>query len=123
MAEKPWPCLKCFATHGIVVQMEVITEDFCKCPRCGTEVWYDYEEPPDEEEFGIVVDNTPAVQYSILGGSAKPGGGSKSKSRRNKKLLMRKPTIAQINQALASGPSLPQKRKKGRPKKNIDKPE
>lgn len=116
---KPWPCFKC------LIIMESVDEDHCKCPKCGTEVWYEYDEGCEEsDEIEELMqesfqrhNNNPG--FSILYGASVPGSGSKTKGR-NKKHLMQRPSTSEIYRRLC-GTKNPIMRKKGRPpKKCID---
>lgn len=84
---KPWMCLDCR------VMMRVVNEDFCKCPECGTEVWFKFGEPTAlrrQKEY---------ISRSLPEGVKVPGGSSKSGKRSKER--MKKPTLAQINSGLA----------------------
>lgn len=116
--QKPWPCLKCF------VMMDAIDEDHCKCPKCKTEVWYEYDEEIDDipslmqETFVQSLPNS-NPEFSILNGPPAPGGGSRTKGNKNKKQLPQKPTTTELFKRL-NGYYSPLQRKKGRPKKDVD---
>lgn len=110
---KPWPCLKCF------ILMDNVDDDHCKCSKCGTEVWYDYDEPPGEDEIESLMQESfnthkQSPDISLMGGYA-VGGGSKSKGR-NKKHLMKKPSAFSLYKQLAN-PSIPIQ---GKSKKKVD---
>jgi hypothetical protein len=97
-----------------------IDDDHCKCPVCGTEVWYNYNEEISTDEIAELMQDSLArhntfPEYTVLGGSAVPGGGSKSKSR-SKKQLMKKPSTSELYNKL-SGSKTPKPRRK---KKDID---
>lgn len=116
--KKPWPCLKC------MVIMDTIDEDYCKCPICGTEVWYEYnlDEPETEDlmENNIVQNRRTNPEFSILNGPPAKGGGGGSKGRSNKKQLMQKPSTSELFRRLDK--ESPVKKRVGRPKNiNVDK--
>lgn len=98
---KPWPCLKC------LIIMELVDEDHCKCPKCKTEVWYEYDDDSSEDdidELTLLPSHIPQANgpdFSILGGPPLMGGGSKSKASSNKKQLMKKPSTFEIYNRLA----------------------
>lgn len=107
---KPWPCLKCL---GVI--MQVIDEDHCKCPNCGTEVWHDYDEPSVEEQIEeamlgpFCASQSNGPDFTILGGPPLPGSSSKIKGR-SKKQLMKKPSTKELYDKL-SGTGSPATRK------------
>lgn len=93
--ERPWPCIKCR------VIMEGIDEDHCKCPVCGTEVWYDYKEDMEKPEeidsiMRIPSGQTAGQEYSILGGPPAKGGGNSSGSKSKRKQLLKKLSCKEI---------------------------
>lgn len=117
--QKPWPCLKC------MVMMNLIDEDHCKCPRCKTEVWFEYDDEPENveelmQETYLTKLPSSNPEFSIINGPPAPGGGSKTKGNRNKKQLMQKPTTTELYKRL-TGVKAPVIRRKGRPKKVVDK--
>jgi hypothetical protein len=92
---KPWVCLIC------LVAMKTIDEDHCKCPNCGTEVWYDYKEESDEDDIEELMQESIAghninPQFSIMNGPPAKGGGSSNGGRSRKKQLMQKPTTKEL---------------------------
>lgn len=119
-SNKPWPCLKCF------VMMVAIDNDHCKCPVCRTEVWYDYDEPPDMDidEIESLMQESynrhpqPPDVLVLGGGYAKIGGGSKSKGR-SKKQLMKKPSTKELYNKLSNTKS-PLPRKSSQSKNTVD---
>lgn len=124
--QKPWPCLKC------MVMMNKIDEDHCKCPICGTEVWHNYNSKAEDDESDawediedLMKSSIPCKQnpeFSILNGPPAPGGGSKTKGNSNKKQLLQKPSTTELYNRL-NGTKASARRGRGRPKKEIDKPD
>ena len=86
--EQPWFCQKCR------VMMEPVNADFCRCPNCGSEVWYNYSQ---DKVTG------PPVSGSYVSLSMQPGenimGGGGSVGHAKKK--GKKKSLAQINASLA----------------------
>lgn len=118
--QKPWPCLKC------MVMMNLIDDDHCKCPRCRTEVWFEYEDDSEPEDIEELMQETyiqklpnSNPEFSIINGPPAPGGGSKTKGNRNKKQLMQKPTTNELYKRL-TGVRAPAIRGKGSSKKDVD---
>lgn len=118
--QKPWPCLKC------MVIMDLIDEDHCKCSKCGTEVWFDYDEPEPEDIEELMQETyltklpSSNPEFSIINGPPAPGGGSRTKGGKNKKQLLQKPTTTELYKRL-TGVKAPTIKRKGRPKKVVDK--
>lgn len=86
--EKAWFCQKCR------VMMEPVSEDFCRCPECGSEVWYSYSQdrvagPPATDGSYVSLSLQPGE--NIMGGGASTG---KPKKQGKKK------SLAQINAEL-----------------------
>ena len=75
---KPWFCIDCR------VVMPIASNDHCKCPVCGTEVWYNYD-APDLSEPGLPAVKSQYVSRSLPDGYRVPPGGSKSGKRSKKK--------------------------------------
>lgn len=73
MERKAWPCLECR------VMMQMVNDDFCKCPICGTEVWFNFDAPATPTKKP----NT-YVSRSLPEGYKVPPGGSKSSGKRSK---------------------------------------
>ena len=76
---KPWPCMDCL----IVMTMDV-SDDFCKCLECGTEVWFNYGNPhfkSDKDDPQKVTIQVEYVSRSLPEGYKVPAGGSKSGKR------------------------------------------
>lgn len=76
---KPWPCMDCR------VIMTPVDEDHCKCPVCGTEVWYKYDAPDLSEEEPPPAGKSQYVSRSLPEHYRVPPGGSKSGKRSKKK--------------------------------------
>lgn len=93
MERKPWPCIECR------VMMIKINNDYCKCPVCGTEVWYNYNSPTGDEIAELMQDRAIAHQPKEIppAGEPLPGGGSKSRSKKDKS---KKDSLATLNQKL-----------------------
>jgi hypothetical protein len=98
--EKVWFCQECRR------MMEPVNEDFCRCPECGTEVWYKYSRDKvkaDEVEQLMqdnIVHHQKNVYEAMVGGrpvKGKGGGGSKG---RNKKSID-KPTQNELYKRLS----------------------
>ena len=109
--------------------MKPVDEYHCKCPKCKTEVWYEYEDESEIEDIEELMQETfiqklpnSNPEFSIINGPPAPGGGSKTKGNRNKKQLLQKPSTTELYKRL-NGFKAPISRGKGRPKKNIDKQE
>ena len=86
-----WFCQKCHVETGTIIVMAAIDADHCKCPRCKTEVWPDYDAPDLDESDPLPAD-PPAqcagpdyVSRSLPEGYRVPPGGSKSGKRAKKK--------------------------------------
>lgn len=94
---KPWPCMECR------VMMALVDEDHCKCPVCGTEVWFEFSVQDNSEIAKLMREkyksNLPPKDPIPAGEAAKGGGGSKSKGR-DRKGLMQKKSLSQINAGL-----------------------
>lgn len=84
MENKAWPCIECR------VMMVSVNEDYCKCPVCGTEVWYHYD-APDLDETEPEIGNEPLVDTTLVSRSlperykVPPGGGKASGKKPRKK--------------------------------------
>lgn len=91
---KPWVCLIC------LIAMETVDEDHCKCPKCGTEVWYDYKEESDDDIGELMQESytghSTDPQFSIMSGQAAKGGGGSNGGKSRKKQLMQKPTTTEL---------------------------
>lgn len=89
---KPWACFDCR------IMMKIIDEDHCKCPVCGTEVWFKYDESQDDIEE-LMQDNLNKHQINVydamLGGQPVKGSGSKVRGR-SKKALLQKPSTQEL---------------------------
>jgi hypothetical protein len=83
------------------IMMKLVDEDHCKCPQCGTEVWYKYSEPSEsEDEIAELMQECYETHNQtpvLMGGAVMPGGGSKSKSKKKKQLLQKPSTIELYN--------------------------
>lgn len=82
MENKPWPCIECR------VMMIPASEDFCKCPVCGTEVWYKYDAPElddDEPTADRINHDTTLISRSLPEGYRVPAGGSKASGKKPRK--------------------------------------
>jgi hypothetical protein len=100
--------------------METVDEDHCKCPKCGTEVWYEYSDPEPDEISDLMQEcyETHNQTTILMGGAVKLGGGSKN-GKSNKKQLMKKLPNSEIYKRLAAS-SNPILKPPGRPKKAVD---
>jgi hypothetical protein len=104
------------------IMMEPVDEDHCKCPQCGTEVWYKYSEPSEsDDEIAELMQesyNRHAQTDVLMGGAIQFSGGSKN-GKSNKKQLMKKLPTSEIYKRLATTPNKILK-SPGRPKKSVD---
>jgi len=106
--------------------METIDEDHCKCPKCGTEVWYEYETEPNQDEMKEfmqprhLLPTSSGPEFSILSGPVIPGSGSKSKGNSSRKLLMKKKTTGEIYRKLINSPNPKPKKAAEKLKKSVD---
>lgn len=95
--EKPWFCQKCRR------MMQPVDEDHCKCPECGSEVWYSYSAGHDDIEELMedsIVHHQKNVYEAMIGGKPVKGGGGGSGKNRNKK-AMDKPTTNELYKRLS----------------------
>jgi len=79
---KPWPCLDCL----VIMKME--SEDFCKCPVCGNEVWFNYNNPdynPENRNLQAVTVDVAYISRSLPEKYKVPAGGNKTGKRSKKK--------------------------------------
>jgi hypothetical protein len=78
---KPWFCLDCR------MLMDNVDEDHCKCPRCGTEVWYNYGEtsPAESQKVEVGLTRNSYISRSLPEGNRVPPGGAKAGKRPKKK--------------------------------------
>lgn len=83
--EAPWFCQKCYRLVGQIITMPSVEGDYYKCPRCGTEVWLDYNAPVLNEADPPVDRGTPYVSRSLPERYKVPPGGAKSGKRAKKK--------------------------------------
>lgn len=134
--ERPnWAIRQMFCTI-CGTEMVYLQHEFLKCTTCGSEFWpfVDREDVSEtirqEFELNLPCARSMEVSSPVIGVKTKVGGGSKSKSRGNKKQLMQKPSLAAVNNALINSknpkpakPYVPQAERppRGRPKKSIDK--
>lgn len=98
--KKPWPCMDC---RVIMLEMDA---DHCKCPICGTEVWYDYNEDLTQDEVAeLMRDNLAKHQRTVydamIGGEPIKGGGSRSNRPNSRKQALKKPSTAELYNRLA----------------------
>jgi len=81
--------------------MIAVDDDFCKCPVCGTEVWYKYSAPAPQDEITALMRDMARnhkPKEAMPAGEALPGGGSSSKS--NKRARNKKKSLSALNQGL-----------------------
>lgn len=67
MRKKVWFCQECR------IMMEPVNEDFCRCPQCGSEVWYNYSADKvkgKSEEPGAYVSLSMQEGERVLGGGS-----------------------------------------------------
>lgn len=76
---KPWVCLDCR------IVMILIDEDHCKCPKCKTEVWFEYDAPDMSDDEQLINHTTNYVSRSLPERYKVPPGGNKTGKRTKKK--------------------------------------
>lgn len=96
-----WPCVDCR------IMMVLVDEDHCKCPECGTEVWFDYNTELSRDDIkDLMRDNLSKHQQTVydamIGGEPiKGGGGGRSNRSNSKKQALRKPPTSELYNRLA----------------------
>lgn len=79
MERKPWPCIQC------LVMMELVNDDYCKCPVCGTEVWFNFNAPKGDEITELMRDKLKTHKSREDIPLTGKGGHSKSRSKSGRK--------------------------------------
>lgn len=97
---KPWPCMDCR------MMMLLVDDDHCKCPVCGTEVWFDYNDELTHDEVNeLMKDNLAKHQRSVydamIGGEPVKGGGSRNSKGKSRKQAMQKPSTTELYKRLS----------------------
>lgn len=97
-----WYCQQCR------VPMQPIDGDFCKCPHCGTEIWYGKSAGGREnikelmettEEFPVFV-HADELCLGVGGGRLSKGAARSSSRSSRRKALLRKPSTEQLYRQL-----------------------
>lgn len=96
--KKPWPCMDC---RVIMLEMDA---DHCKCPVCGTEVWYDFSRDLPQGEVEQLMRekykaNLPQVEPLPVG-VPKKGGGSRSAKKHGRSEMLKKKSVSQLYREL-----------------------
>lgn len=99
---KPWPCMDCR------VMMSLVDEDHCKCPQCGTEVWFDYNEELTKDDIkdlmkDYLANHQCSVFQAMIGGDPVKGGGNRNSRSKGKKQALQKPSTTELYKQLTKG--------------------
>lgn len=71
-----WVCQQCKC------MMEPVSEDFCRCPECGTEVWYNYKQDEIKSLMSDMSKGHATTELLPAGQPAKGGGSNNGKKRK-----------------------------------------